>query len=58
MEVWKMLLQKTEDMAKSRTSVSELLLNQISDIMRQQRRGKEQNFRKVSFAQCSPALPP
>ena len=51
MEVWKMLLQKTEDVAKARLTVSEMLLSQVSEEMRQQRRIKEQSFKRVSACQ-------
>jgi hypothetical protein len=47
LEVWKMLLQKTEQMAKARQNVSEMLLSQISEDMRQQRRIKEQSFKRL-----------
>ena len=48
MEVWKMLLQKTEEAAKARMNVSEMLLSQVSEEMRQQKRIKEQSFKRVS----------
>lgn len=48
LEVWKMLLQKTEEIAKARQTVSEMLLSQVSEDMRQQRRIKEQSFKRVS----------
>ena len=44
-----MLLQKTEQVAKARQNVSEMLLSQISEDMRQQRRIKEQSFKRVWF---------
>ena len=47
-----MLLQKTEEMAKARQNVSEMLLSQISEDMRQQRRIKEQAFKRVSVCVC------
>ena len=43
-----MLLQKTEEIAKARQTVSEMLLSQVSEDMRQQRRIKEQSFKRVS----------
>ena len=43
-----MLLQKTEEMAKARHNVSEMLFSQISEEMRQQKRIKEQSFKRVS----------
>ena len=47
-----MLLQKTEEIAKARQNVSEMLLSQISEDMRQQRRIKEQSFKRVSGCGC------
>ena len=43
-----MLLQTTEEVAKARLNVSEMLLSQVSEEMRQQRRIKEQSFKRVS----------
>ena len=47
MEIWKMLLQKTEEAARARMNVSEMLLSQVSEEMRQQKRIKEQSFKRV-----------
>ena len=46
-----MLLDKTGEMAKHRQTTSDLLLSQVSDVMKQQRRVKEAAFKKVCF--CS-----
>ena len=42
-----MLLQKTEEAARARMNVSEMLLSQVSEEMRQQKRIKEQSFKRV-----------
>ena len=42
-----MLLQKTEEAASARMNVSEMLLSQVSEEMRQQKRIKEQSFKRV-----------
>ncbi|CAI8017127.1 F-BAR and double SH3 domains protein 2 [Geodia barretti] len=47
MEIWKMLLQKTEEAARARMNVSEMLLSQVSEEMRQQKRIKEQSFKRL-----------
>ena len=41
------MLQKTEEIAKARQNVSELLMSQVSEVMKQQKRIKEQNFKRV-----------
>ena len=51
-----MLLQKTEEVAKARQNVSEMLLSQISEEMRQQKRIKEQSFKRVSMCSCDGSL--
>lgn len=43
-----MMLEKTEDLAKHRLKVAEMMLSQISEEMRQQKRIKEQTFKRVS----------
>ena len=43
-----MLLQKTEEAARARMNVSEMLLSQVAEEMRQQKRIKEQSFKRVS----------
>ena len=47
MEIWKQLLEKTEEAAKSHLTVSELLLSQVTEVARQQKRIKEQAFKRV-----------
>ena len=47
MEVWKALLEKTEEISKRRLTISELLITQVSDIMKQQKRIKESKFKRV-----------
>ena len=42
------MLEKTDELAKHRLKVAEMLLTQISEEMRQQRRIKEQTFKRVS----------
>ena len=46
LEVWRMLLHKTEELARARQNVSEML-SQISDDMRQQKRTKKQTYKRV-----------
>lgn len=46
-EVWKALLEKTEDLSKRRLTMSELLVTQVSDVAKQQKRIKEANFKKL-----------
>ncbi len=48
MEVWKMMLDKTGELAKYRLTNSDLLLNKVSEVMKQQRRVKENSFKRVS----------
>lgn len=48
MEIWKILLTKTDELSKRRQSISELLLTQVSDVAKQQKRMKEANFKRVS----------
>ncbi len=48
LEVWKRLLEKTEEVARARINVSEMLMSKVSEEMRQQKRLKEQAFKKVS----------
>jgi len=50
MEIWKMLLDKTGEMAKYKLTCSDLLLNKVSDVMKQQRRVKETAFKRVSVS--------
>jgi hypothetical protein len=45
--VWKSLLEKTDELSKRRLTMSELLLSQVSDVAKQQKRIKEANFKKV-----------
>ena len=60
-EIWKQLLEKTADMAKQKQQVADLLHNQISEMMKQQKRVKEAAFKRVSdngythVASCPPA---
>ena len=42
------MLEKTDELAKHRLKVAEMMLTQISEEMRQQRRIKEQTFKRVS----------
>ena len=44
-----MLLDKTGELAKHRQTTSDLLLSQVSDVMKQQRRVKETAFKRVCF---------
>lgn len=46
-EVWKALLSKTDELSKRRLTMSELLLTQVSDVAKQQKRTKETTFKKV-----------
>ena len=48
LEIWKMMLEKTDELAKHRLKVAEMMLSQISEEMRQQKRIKEQAFKRVS----------
>ena len=48
-EIWKHLLDKTADLAKQKQTIADLLHNQISEKMRQQKRVKEANFKRVSL---------
>ena len=48
-EVWKALLEKTDELSKRKLTMSELLLTQVSDVAKQQKRIKETNFKRVSF---------
>lgn len=47
-EVWKNLLEKTADLAKQKQTIADLLHNQISEMMKQQKRIKETAFKRVS----------
>ena len=47
MEAWRLLLSKTEEIARQRGSIADLLLNKISDDLKSQRRTKEQLFKRV-----------
>lgn len=47
LEIWKKVLEKTEEVAKARMNVSEMLTSKIAEEMRQQRRLKEQAFKRV-----------
>ena len=49
-EVWTQLLEKTADLAKQRQTVADLLTNQVSEMMKQQKRVKEMAYKKVSHA--------
>ena len=42
------MLEKTDELAKHRLKVAEMMLTQISEEMRQQKRIKEQTFKRVS----------
>ena len=46
--MWKALLEKTDDLSKRRLTMSELLVSQVSEVMKQQKRIKEANFKRVS----------
>ena len=46
-----MLLQKTEEAARARMNVAEMLLSQVSEEMRQEKRIKEQSFKRVSVGE-------
>lgn len=46
--MWKALLEKTDELSKRRLTMSELLLTQVSDVAKQQKRIKETNFKRVS----------
>lgn len=48
MEVWKALLEKTDELSKRKLTMSELLTTQVSEVMKQQKRIKEANFKRVS----------
>lgn len=48
MEVWKALLEKTDELSKRKLTMSELLITQVSEVMKQQKRIKEANFKRVS----------
>ena len=48
LEIWKMMLEKTDELAKHRLKVAEMMLSQISEEMRQQKRIKEQTYKRVS----------
>jgi hypothetical protein len=52
-EIWKNLLEKTADMAKQKQQVADLLHNQISEMMKQQKRVKEAAFKRVSNNGCT-----
>ena len=43
-----MMLEKTDELAKHRLKVAEMMLSQISEEMRQQKRIKEQTYKRVS----------
>ena len=47
-EIWKHLLDKTADLAKHKQNVADMLHNQISEMMKQQKRIKETMFKRVS----------
>lgn len=46
-EIWKQLLEKTADLAKQKQTIADLLHNQISEMMKQQKRVKEAAFKRV-----------
>ena len=45
--MWKALLEKTDELSKRRLTISELLLSQVSEIAKQQKRVKEANYKRV-----------
>ena len=47
-EVWMQLLEKTVDLSKQRLTIADLLTNQVSEVMKQQKRVKETAYKKVS----------
>ena len=49
--MWKALLEKTDELSKRRSTMSDLLNTQVSDVAKQQKRIKEANFKRVSH--CS-----
>ena len=49
MEVWKALLEKTDELSKRRLTMSDLLNSQVSEVAKQQKRIKEANFKRVSL---------
>ena len=49
LEIWKMMLEKTEEISKHRMRVADMMLSSISEEMRQQKRVKEQVFKKVGI---------
>ena len=46
--MWRALLEKTDELSKRRMTMSELLLTQVSEVGKYQKRTKEANFKKVS----------
>ena len=42
------LLEKTVDLSKQRLTIADLLTNQVSEVMKQQKRVKETAYKKVS----------
>ena len=58
LEIWKMMLEKTDEIAQQHQGVAEVMLSQISEEMRQQKRIKEQTFKRVSEGTLVPRLHP
>ena len=46
MEIWKAILQKTEELGKRRGSVADLLQSGIAETLKEQKRKKEQLFKR------------
>ena len=57
LEIWRMMLEKTDEIAQQHQRVAEVMLSQISEEMRQQKRIKEQTFKRVSGGYSRPQTP-
>ena len=49
LEMWKMMLERTESMAKSHSTAADLLLSKVADSLKLQKKLKEQAYKKVQL---------
>ena len=47
LEMWKVMLERTESMAKSHSTAADLLVSRVAESLKQQRKFKEQAYKKV-----------
>ena len=47
LEIWKVMLDRTEAMAKSLSTAADLLTTKVAESLKQQKKFKEQSYKKV-----------